>query len=170
MPRVLHKPSFRATHRTKSVRYLNRGRDRLPVLSEPSSIQSSGLQLRNSFYPLSFTWRRMRSFAWCTLMKLTRITCSLTRALGTKGRLNFLLGKTSHLKRGQLLAQHMSTLGIKEAARLTERLGPYSLASSWHLTHSTSMTRAKKTEARTHFSIFPPQMPTQRLWRYQISL
>ena len=140
MPRVLHRPSFRATHRTKSVRNLSRGRDRLPVLSVPYSIQSSGLLPRNSFYHRYFTWRRMRSFAWCTLMKLTRKTCSLTRASVTKGRLNSLLGKTSHLKRGQLLVWHMSTLGIKEGARLTERLGPYSLASSCILTHSTSMT------------------------------
>jgi hypothetical protein len=140
MPRVLHWPSFRATHRTKSVRYLSRGRDRLPVLSVPSNIQSSGLLPRSSFYPRSFTWQRMKSFESCTLMKLTKINFSLTRALGTKGRLNSLSGKMSRLKRGQLLAWHMSTLGIREVARLTERLGPYSLGSSCHLTHSTSMT------------------------------
>ena len=140
MPKVPHRPSFRAIHRTKSVRYLNLGRDRLPVLSVPYSIQSSGLLLRISFYRRSFTWRKMRSFASFTLMKLMRKTYSLTRALGIKGRLNSLSEKMSHLKRGQLLAWHMSTLGIKEAARLTERLEPYSLASSCILTHSTSMT------------------------------
>ena len=73
------------------------------------------------------------------------------------GRLHSLLGKRSHLKRGQLLAWRMSNLGIvKEVARLSERLGLYSLESRARITHSTSLTSTKMTEVRNLCSTFRP--------------